>query len=89
LFASTPRIALADLGLPNVDGFAVAERLRSFVPGEELALVALKGATHADDLLRVVESDFDAYLPRPISFDRLVAVITERLAILARAGASA
>ena len=87
--AGKPRIALVDLGLPVVDGFGVAQKLRSLVPKEELALVALTGATHADDLRRVVESGFDAYLPKPISFDRLVAVITERLAILSRAGASA
>ena len=84
-----PRIALVDIGLPGVDGFAVAERLRSLVPKDELALVALTGVTHSDDLLRIVETGFDAYLPKPISFDRLVAVITERLAILTRPGAPA
>ena len=83
-----PRIALIDIGLPGVDGFGVAQRIRSLVPKEELTLVALTGHTHPDDLLRVVESGFDAYLPKPISFDRLVALITERLAILARTGAS-
>jgi len=35
-----------------------------------------------------VTSGFDAYLPKPISFDRLMALITERLAILTRASAS-
>jgi signal transduction histidine kinase/DNA-binding response OmpR family regulator len=86
--AHRPRIALIDLGLPGVDGFSVAERLRSLVPREELSLVALTGRTHSDDLARIVESGFDGYLPKPISFDRLVAVITERLAILSRARAS-
>ncbi len=80
--ALRPRIALIDLGLPGLDGHAVAQRLRSIVPKEELALVALTGHTHSEDLLRAVESGFDAYLPKPIHFDRLVAVITERLAIL-------
>jgi len=84
-----PRIALIDIGLPGVDGFGVAQRLRSLVSKEELTLVALTGHTHPDDLLRIVESGFDAYLPKPISFDRLVALITERLAMLARTGASA
>jgi CheY-like chemotaxis protein len=86
--AQRPRVALIDLGLPCLDGYVVAERLRTLVPKEDLALVALTDHTHSEDLLRAVESGFDAYLPKPIAFDRLVAVITERLAILTRTSAS-
>ena len=79
-----PRIALIDIGLPGVDGFGVAQRIRSLVPKEELTLVALTGHTHPDDLLRVVESGFDAYLPKPISFDKLDALLSARLAVAPR-----
>jgi CheY-like chemotaxis protein len=75
-----PRIALIDLGLPRLDGCGVAERIRKFLPRGEITLVALTGRSSPDDLHRIVSSGFDDYLVKPISFDRVGALIAERLA---------
>ena len=74
-----PRVALVDLGLPGLDGYGVARKLRSLVPREELTLVALSGLARADDLGRAVESGFDEYLEKPLSFERLDAFLGARL----------
>jgi CheY-like chemotaxis protein len=79
-----PRIALVDLGLPGLDGYAVAERIRRALPREEMALVALTGRTDPDDLHRVVSSGFDDYLAKPVSYDKLDAMMSARLAVAPR-----
>ena len=79
-----PRIALVDLGLPGLDGYAVAERIRRALPREEMALVALTGRTDPDDLHRVVSSGFDDYLAKPVSFDKLETLLSARLAVSPR-----
>ena len=79
-----PRIALVDIGLPGLDGYAVAERIRRALPREEMALVALTGRTDPADLHRVVASGFDDYLAKPVSFDKLDALLSARLAVAPR-----
>ncbi len=81
-------MALVDIGLPGVDGYSVARRIRSLLPKEEVALVALTGRTHPEDVERVVSSGFDDYLPKPVSFDRLDALLARRLSVSPRAGGS-
>jgi len=79
-----PRIALIDLGLPRLDGCGVAERIRKFLPRGEIVLVALTGRSSPDDLQRIVSSGFDDYLVKPISFDRVEAVVAAKLAVASR-----
>ena len=82
--ARRPRITLVDLGLPGIDGYAVAERIRRALPREEMALVALTGRTDPDDLHRVVSSGFDDYLAKPVSFAKLDALLSARLSVAPR-----
>jgi CheY-like chemotaxis protein len=74
-----PQIALVDLGLPGLDGFGVAERIRNQVPRDEIALVALTGRSQPDDVRRVAASGFDDYLAKPISFEKLDTLLSARL----------
>ena len=74
-----PRIALIDIGLPRLDGCGVAERIRKFLPRDQITLVALTGRTSADDLHRIVSSGFDDYLVKPVSFDRVEAMVAAKL----------
>ena len=77
-----PMVALVDLGLPGVDGYGVARKLRSLVPREEMSLVAISGLSRRDDLGKAVESGFDDYIEKPVTFDRLDAVVGARLGAL-------
>jgi len=78
--AGRPGMALVDLGLPRLDGYGVAERLRTLLPREAIVLVALTGRGHPDDLDRIVSSGFDEYLAKPIAFEKLSTLIASRLA---------
>ena len=70
-----PDIALVDVGLPGLDGFEVARRVRADARGQEVRLVALTGYGLPEDHRRSQEAGFDAHLVKPVDPARLVAVI--------------
>jgi PAS domain S-box-containing protein len=65
-----PDAVLVDIGLPGVDGFEIARRLRA--AGAPLRLIALTGYGHPDHRRRGAEAGFDAYLVKPIDIDVLL-----------------
>jgi CheY-like chemotaxis protein len=75
-----PQLAFIDIGLPRLDGFGVAERIRQSLPRADVHLVALTGRTSPEDLQRIVASGFDEYLAKPFSFDRLDDLLSSRFA---------
>jgi CheY-like chemotaxis protein len=77
--AGRPRVALVDIGLPEVSGFDVAQRIRSLLDRKEITLVALTGRSEPEDLERALACGFDAHLSKPIPFERLRTLLTERL----------
>ena len=68
-----------DIGLPGVSGFEVARRIRSLVARKDITLVALTGRSEPEDLEQAIESGFDAHLVKPIAFERLRVLLSERL----------
>ncbi len=69
-----PRLALLDIGLPGMDGYELATRLRS--DGDPaLKLVALTGYGQSSDKQRALDSGFDRHLTKPVDFPRLQGVI--------------
>ncbi|HYX19641.1 MAG TPA: response regulator [Thermoanaerobaculia bacterium] len=79
-----PLVALVDLGLPGLDGYGVARKLRSLVPREEMSLVAISGVSGPEDIGKAVASGFDDYIAKPVSFDRLDTLLGSRLASVRR-----
>ena len=73
-----PEIVLIDLGLPGVDGYAVARALRSAPGGEALLLVAITGYGRASDRRRAQEAGFDAHLTKPVSPPELAAILLSK-----------
>jgi CheY-like chemotaxis protein len=71
-------VALVDLGLPDVDGYEVARRLRTTVHGRAAFLVALTGYGEPEHRQRTKEAGFDAHLVKPIDPDDLVKLLAER-----------
>jgi CheY-like chemotaxis protein len=64
--ANPPDVILLDIGLPGMDGFEVARRLRQLDgPGRAL-LVALTGYGREDDMRRSREAGFDHHLIKPV-----------------------
>jgi signal transduction histidine kinase/ActR/RegA family two-component response regulator len=67
---TTPDLVLVDIGLPGLDGYAVARRLRAAL-GHRVTLVALTGYGQSEDRRRTSEAGFDAHLVKPVDPDAL------------------
>jgi signal transduction histidine kinase len=61
-----PDVVLLDIGLPVMDGYEVAQRLRSRIPIEQMRIVALSGYGQQADRERATRAGFDDYLVKPI-----------------------
>ncbi|WP_146209915.1 response regulator [Vitiosangium sp. GDMCC 1.1324] len=70
-----PQVALVDIGLPELDGYKVAELVRASANGADTRLVALTGYGHPEDRKRALEAGFDAHLVKPVSSDDLSQVL--------------
>lgn len=72
-----PDIALVDIGLPGIDGYEVARRLRSDPATAMVRLVALTGYGQESDRMRALDAGFDAHLVKPVDLNRLMQVLEE------------
>jgi signal transduction histidine kinase/ActR/RegA family two-component response regulator len=71
----TPHIALLDIGLPVMDGYELARRMRDDARLGSIALVALTGYGSAADQERVLRAGFDVHLVKPVDFALLKATL--------------
>lgn len=70
-------VAVIDVGLPDLDGYELARRLRSTEGGAAMTLVSLSGYGKEYDQGRARDAGFDAYLMKPVSAEQLCQVIAE------------
>ena len=70
-------VALIDIGLPDVDGYSVAQRIRSGPAGAALILVALTGYSEPEDVRRAREAGFNAHLVKPVDPDTLTKTLAD------------
>ena len=73
--AFRPDVLLLDIGLPDVDGYALARRIRAMHWGRDLTLVALTGWGQDGDKSRAREAGFDHHLTKPVTFQQLDALL--------------
>ena len=66
-----PDVALIDIGLPDLDGYEVARRLRAAPGGRRMGLIAITGYGQPEDQRRAYEAGFDAHLTKPVAPERL------------------
>nr|WP_229428147.1 response regulator [Massilia soli] len=74
-FANAPDVALVDIGLPGIDGYEVARRLRKDPATRSVKLIALTGYGLEEDQRRVLEAGFDLHLVKPVGIEQLLAAI--------------
>jgi PAS domain S-box-containing protein len=69
--ASLPEVVLLDLGMPGMDGFEVARRLRALPDGSRLRVIAMTGYGGDEDRRKSAESGIDEHLVKPVDFTAL------------------
>jgi CheY-like chemotaxis protein len=64
--AFRPEVIILDIGLPGMDGYEVARRLRERVASQGVLLVALTGYGRDEDRRRSLAAGFDRHLVKPV-----------------------
>ncbi len=75
--ASRPEVALIDIGLPGLNGFEVARRIRAAPGGAGIRLVALTGYGQPEDRRRSREAGFDSHLVKPVEVGALTQLLSD------------
>jgi signal transduction histidine kinase len=70
-----PEVALLDIGMPKLDGYEVARRIRAQPWGRRITLVALTGWGQDSDRRRSGEAGFDSHLVKPLDLDKLMELL--------------
>ena len=77
ILSTRPDVALVDIGLPGIDGFEVARRVRAKA-GRDVVLVAVTGYGQAADRAKTREAGFDAHLTKPVGIEELETMLRAR-----------
>ena len=75
-----PDTLILDLGMPEMDGYAVARAVRSDPSLRRVQLIALSGYGQEEDRRRTSEAGFDEHLVKPVVFDVLTAALKRTVA---------
>ncbi len=71
-----PEVALLDIGLPKMDGYELARRIRERV--SDVYLIAVSGYGQPEDKARSSEAGFDEHFVKPVDSTQLIASLTRR-----------
>ena len=72
-----PDVVLCDIGLPGMDGYAVASALRTLPDDQRPNLVALSGYGREEDRRRALDAGFDDHLTKPADVETLLGKLAE------------
>jgi len=72
-----PDLALLDIGLPKIDGYEVARRIRKQPGGGSITLVALTGWGQEEDRRKSKAAGFDHHLTKPVGHETLLRVLAD------------
>jgi signal transduction histidine kinase/ActR/RegA family two-component response regulator len=72
-----PRVALLDIGMPELNGYETAERIRAQPWGQRITLVAISGWGQEDDKHRASAAGFDRHLTKPVDPEVVAAMLAE------------
>ena len=70
-----PDVVLLDIGLPQIDGYEVARRIRARPDGHAIRLVALTGYGQAEDVERARVAGFDDHIVKPVDMHTVLRAI--------------
>jgi two-component system, sensor histidine kinase len=69
-----PHLAIIDIGMPGINGYALAGRLRQQA-NHSAVLVALRGWSQERDRQRAMTAEFDHFFIKPVELDDLLRII--------------
>jgi CheY-like chemotaxis protein len=72
-------VIISDIGMPEMNGYELAERLRGSTRYEGTPIIAVTGYSEYDDRSRALQAGFNAHLIKPIDPDRLLNLIKSLL----------
>ncbi|MFL6577896.1 MAG: ATP-binding protein, partial [Povalibacter sp.] len=72
-----PEFVFLDLGMPRLDGYEAARRLRKSPIGAQTTLVALTGWGQDNDRRKTIEAGFDRHLVKPVQASQLHEILAE------------
>lgn len=72
LQTKTPNVVVIDLVMPDMDGYAALEQMRSLPRGSQMRFVATTAYHTSDTAQQVYERGFHGYLPKPFSVEELI-----------------
>jgi len=81
--ARAPKVCILDIGLPEMDGYELAQRLRQLPETANALLVAVTGYGQQNDRARALAAGFDTHLVKPVDADRLLQLVGEAEALRA------
>jgi len=70
-------VVLSDLGLPGMDGYELAKRIRRHRDGRHVLLIAVSGYGQAGDKARALAAGFDHHLVKPVDPKALMNLVAE------------
>jgi signal transduction histidine kinase/ActR/RegA family two-component response regulator len=74
-----PDMIVMDLGMPSMDGYEAARRIRRKDGAKEVLMIALTGWGQSDARQRTIEAGFDHHLIKPVNFDEIKRLASARL----------
>ncbi len=74
ILAEKPDVAFVDIGLPGMDGYEVARRVRAAL-GPSMLLVAMTGSAKESDRLQALSAGFDAHMTKPVELEMLKRIL--------------
>ena len=83
--ASAPDLVVLDLGLPDIDGWEVARRLKSDDETRDIPIIAFSGRSMQHEQVSALRAGCDVYLTKPCAPDRLLGAIHKLLGLEERA----
>ena len=76
-----PDVVMLDIGLPILDGYEVARRMRKLPGGEAITLIALSGYGQAKDRQQSKEAGFDLHLVKPDDLEKIGEAVSSSSAV--------
>jgi signal transduction histidine kinase/ActR/RegA family two-component response regulator len=73
--SAQPEVVLLDVGLPGMDGYEVARRIRAAKGIRRPLLVAITGYGAPEDRQRAIDAGFDAHITKPVEYPTLAALL--------------